>query len=109
MSLLSAFELRDPAAAERAARDATTLAERVGDADLELCAGSQLGVCLVEAGRLEEGMALLDEAMAAGLAREGERHHSPGGGRRHGVGPRPVARGRSALSMREQVNGPRPR
>ncbi|WP_217915457.1 hypothetical protein [Miltoncostaea marina] len=43
------------------------------DPDLELCAMSALGALLVDAGRVAEGFALLDEAMAASLAGEGRR------------------------------------
>jgi len=68
--LLRAHDTGDPAAAERWAREARELARRSGDADLELCALSQLGVSLVEMGRVEEGGSLLDEAMAASLAGE---------------------------------------
>ncbi len=44
-----------------------------GDADLELCALAGLGSLLVEGGRLEEGLGLLDEAMAGAFAGEGVR------------------------------------
>jgi DNA-binding CsgD family transcriptional regulator len=70
--LMRAHDSGDPAAAERWAREAGELARRFGDADLELCAVSQLGVSLVEMGRLHEGGSLLDEAMAASLGGECE-------------------------------------
>ena len=63
----------DPEAAERWARRAREVAARFGDADLELCALSQLGAALVQSGRMDEGIALLDEAMAGSLGGEGER------------------------------------
>ena len=71
--LLRAHDTDDPAEEEAWARWACELARRFADADLELCALSQLGASLVQTGRLEEGVALLDEAMAGSLAGEGER------------------------------------
>ncbi|HEX5503329.1 MAG TPA: response regulator transcription factor [Thermomicrobiales bacterium] len=71
--LLRAHDSDDPAAAERWARQARELAPHFGDTDLELCALSQLGASLVHLGRIEEGLALLDEAMAGSLAGEGQR------------------------------------
>lgn len=62
----------DPAAAERWARAAQALARECADGDLELCALSELGAALVEMGRVEEGAALLDEAMAGSLGGEVE-------------------------------------
>jgi DNA-binding CsgD family transcriptional regulator len=69
----SAASSGDPQAAERFARQARESARRFADADLELCALSEIGGALVEMGRLEEGAALLDEAMAGALGGEGER------------------------------------
>lgn len=60
-----------PEEGERHAREAQKIARRAGDADLGLCAMSELGAALVELGRVEEGSALLDEAMAGALAGEG--------------------------------------
>jgi ATP/maltotriose-dependent transcriptional regulator MalT len=62
----------DPQAAERWARQARGIARASSDADLELCAVSELGAALVELGRVDEGTALLDEAMAAALAGEAD-------------------------------------
>jgi DNA-binding CsgD family transcriptional regulator len=70
--LARAHDSDDPAAAERFAREACETARAVGDRDLELCALSQLGIALVDLGRVQEGAALLDEAMAASLGGEGE-------------------------------------
>src|SRR5262245_27313251 len=67
-----AHDSDDPAAAERWAREACDAARELRDADLELCALSQIGIALVDQGRVAEGAALLDEAMAASLAGEGE-------------------------------------
>jgi DNA-binding CsgD family transcriptional regulator len=61
----------DPAVAHGLAVRARELAHRFGDADLELCALSQMGGALVKLGRVEEGIALLDEAMAGALGGEG--------------------------------------
>lgn len=62
----------DPQAAAQWARKAREIAREAGDADLELCSVSELGAALVEAGRVQEGAALLDEAMAAALAGEAD-------------------------------------
>jgi DNA-binding NarL/FixJ family response regulator len=68
--LMRAHDSGDPAESERHAREARTLALRFEDVDLELCALSQLGVSLVEMGRVDEGGSLLDEAMIAALGGE---------------------------------------
>jgi DNA-binding CsgD family transcriptional regulator len=60
----------DPAARERHARDAIEIARRFGDRDLEFTAQALLGHAYVVTGRVEEGMALIDEAMAAVSAGE---------------------------------------
>jgi DNA-binding CsgD family transcriptional regulator len=70
--LARAHDSDDPASAERLAREACDAARATGDRDLDLCALSQLGIALVDLGRVEEGAALLDEAMAASLGGEGE-------------------------------------
>ena len=74
--LARAHDSDDATAAERWARDACDRARAFADADLELCALSQLGAALVQTGRVQEGIALLDEAMAGSLAGEGERPHT---------------------------------
>jgi len=71
VTLMAAGNPEDADEAERAAHEAIAIAEEVGDADLELCARSQLGACMVQRGLIEEGTALLDESMAAALAGEG--------------------------------------
>ena len=63
----------EPRAAEAHARAALTIAREGGDADLALCATCELGAALLELGALEEGASLLDRAMAAALARGGQR------------------------------------
>jgi DNA-binding CsgD family transcriptional regulator len=68
-SLASASD--DPHAALGYGREALEIARRYPDApgpSAELCALSEIGAALVEMGRVEEGTALLDEAMAASLA-----------------------------------------
>jgi DNA-binding CsgD family transcriptional regulator len=55
---------------EQHARRALQIAHDLTDPDLELDALGQLGNALVEGGRWEEGMALLDEAMAAAMGGE---------------------------------------
>jgi DNA-binding CsgD family transcriptional regulator len=62
----------DPAEAERLAREAIAIAHAVGDANLEIAAISQRGRALLACGRIDEGFACLDEAMAA--ATSGEVH-----------------------------------
>jgi hypothetical protein len=52
-----------PRTAEPFAREALALARRVADLNLELCALSQRGGALVLMGRVDEGAALLDEAI----------------------------------------------
>ena len=60
----------EPAEAERHARAALEIAQSLGDPDVECMALAQLGRALVSAGRVEEGMGLLDEAMAVALGGE---------------------------------------
>jgi hypothetical protein len=56
--LMRAHDCDDPGAGERWARQAREAARGSGDADLELCALSEAGACLVRAGRIDEGIAL---------------------------------------------------
>jgi DNA-binding CsgD family transcriptional regulator len=60
----------DPVVAERHARVALEVAHGLGDADVECMALAQLGRALVRQGRVDEGVALLDEAMAVALGGE---------------------------------------
>jgi DNA-binding NarL/FixJ family response regulator len=55
----------DPAERERCAMAALAIARRFGDRDLEFSARALLGHAYVSAGRVGEGMSLIDEAMAA--------------------------------------------
>jgi DNA-binding NarL/FixJ family response regulator len=66
----SANDNGEPRAAEAFAQQAIEIARGGDDADLVLCATSELGAALVGMGDLERGAALLDQAMAAALAGE---------------------------------------
>ena len=65
-----AYRMSDLDAAETMTVRAVELGRVGGDADLELGAMSQLGLIRVGQGRVVEGFALIDEAMAAALAGE---------------------------------------
>lgn len=60
----------DHEAAHAAATDAAGIAERFGDPDLLALAVHAQGLALVQRGRLDEGLGLLDEAMVAVTAGE---------------------------------------
>jgi len=66
-----AYDSEDPATSERLAREAGDFARLSRDTDLELCALSQIGAALVAQGRVPEGVACLEEALAGALAGEG--------------------------------------
>jgi ATP/maltotriose-dependent transcriptional regulator MalT len=66
-----AIDAGRPADGERLAREALEGARATGDVDLELCLVSEIGLALVDQGRTDEGVGLLDEAMVAALAGEG--------------------------------------
>lgn len=68
--LLAAYDASNPSSGERLAREALALAKDTDDLDLELSAASQIGVALIEQGRVEEGARWLDEAMAGALGGE---------------------------------------
>ncbi|MFN2525812.1 MAG: LuxR C-terminal-related transcriptional regulator [Actinomycetota bacterium] len=69
--LLEAGEADDPALAEERARQAQAIAGDSQDLDLELCALAQRGSAVIKQGRIDEGLVLLDEAMAGSLGGEG--------------------------------------
>jgi DNA-binding CsgD family transcriptional regulator len=71
VALVRGGAVGDSAEAERLSREALEQARRSGDPDLELCALSQIGSSLVTTGRIADGVALLDEAMAGSLGGEG--------------------------------------
>lgn len=62
----------NPGQHEALARQAHRRGRDSGDRDLELCALTQIGVALVDQGRITEGITFHDEAMAGALAGEGE-------------------------------------
>jgi len=55
----------DPVAQEAVCRQAWSLGRRHGDVDLECEAGGYVALMLVQAGRVEEGLLLFDEVLAA--------------------------------------------
>jgi DNA-binding CsgD family transcriptional regulator len=59
-----------PKERERHAREAMEIARRRDDSDLEVSALGQLGLARTLAGEIEEGMTILDEAMAAATGGE---------------------------------------
>lgn len=72
LQLAKANENIDPAVGEEMSRAALAFAKETGDIDLELCALSLIGSCLVAQGATDEGIALLDEALAGSLGGESE-------------------------------------
>ncbi len=70
LELARAERAREPAAVERLAASALALAVQTGDADLELRALGQLGLAQVSLGEVDNGLARLDEAMAAATGGE---------------------------------------
>src|ERR1700760_3274416 len=60
----------DPVESEALARQAAEIGRANGNSDLELMAMHAVGQALVQQGRTEEGMALLDEAMAGVIGGE---------------------------------------
>lgn len=69
--LIKAYDSSDPRLGEEWAREASELARQSSDLDLELCSLSQIGACLIDQGKVSDGIALLDEAMAGSLGGEG--------------------------------------
>ena len=70
--IANAVDSADSGQHEALARQAHQLGQTFGDRDLELCALSQIGVALIDQGKITEGMAFHDEAMAGALAGEGQ-------------------------------------
>jgi DNA-binding CsgD family transcriptional regulator len=66
----TAYVTEDPVESEALARQAAEIGRANGHSDLELMAMHAVGQALVQQGRTEEGMALLDEAMAAVIGGE---------------------------------------
>ena len=70
---VAANDSNEPTDAESYAREALEVARGTTDADLELCALSEMGAALMQKGRITDGTALLDEAMAGALGGEATR------------------------------------
>ena len=70
---VAANDANEPTPAREHAREALDVARRTGDTDLELCALSEIGTALVQAGNVGAGAALFDEAMAGALGGEAQR------------------------------------
>jgi DNA-binding NarL/FixJ family response regulator len=70
LSLARSERARDPAAAAELASEALAVALSAGDADLELRSLAQLGLAKVSRGAVDDGLAHLDEAMAAATGGE---------------------------------------
>ena len=67
----TAYVTADPVESEALARQAAEIGRATGNPDLELMAMHAVGQALVQQGRTEEGMSLLDEAMAGVIGGEG--------------------------------------
>jgi DNA-binding CsgD family transcriptional regulator len=67
----TAYVTDDPLESEALARQAADIGRANGNSDLELMAMHAVGQALVQQGRTEEGMSLLDEAMAGVIGGEG--------------------------------------
>ena len=67
----TAYVTDDPVESEALARQAAEIGRANGNSDLELMAMHAVGQALVQQGRTEEGMSLLDEAMAGVIGGEG--------------------------------------
>ncbi|HEY6629612.1 MAG TPA: LuxR C-terminal-related transcriptional regulator, partial [Acidimicrobiia bacterium] len=73
LSLARAGLETDPIRMADRADEALAAAREFGDAELEIRALAKTGLALVQSGRVDEGMAHLDEAMAAASAGEAEK------------------------------------
>jgi DNA-binding CsgD family transcriptional regulator len=67
----TAYVTDDPVESEALARQAVEIGRAAGNSGLELMAMHAVGQALVQQGRTEEGMSLLDEAMAGVIGGEG--------------------------------------
>ncbi len=67
----TAYVTDDPAQSEALARQAAEIGRANGNSGLELMAMHAVGQAMVQQGRIEEGMSLLDEAMAGVVGGEG--------------------------------------
>ena len=76
-ALMALFAEGDLEGAERLFESAFELAQRVGDPDVQILALSGKGRARIKSGRIEEGLALLDEATASAIS-GGVRPHATG-------------------------------
>jgi DNA-binding NarL/FixJ family response regulator len=76
VTLFRSSMLDDPAALEVHAAEAVAIARTHGDVDLEIISLAFAGLARVTLGRVEEGMACLDEAMAAATGGEVRSMHA---------------------------------
>jgi DNA-binding CsgD family transcriptional regulator len=67
----TAYVTEDPSQSEALARQAADIGRANGNSGLELMAMHAVGQAMVQQGRIEEGMSLLDEAMAGVVGGEG--------------------------------------
>ena len=70
LRLLETLHVPDAEVGRAGAADGAELGRRYGDADIFALAVQEEGHCLVRLGRIDEGLALLDEAMLAAVAGE---------------------------------------
>jgi DNA-binding CsgD family transcriptional regulator len=70
LALARSERTADPSVMEGHAREALDLAHEHNDADLEIRALARLGVAIVSAGRIDEGLELFNESMAAATGGE---------------------------------------
>ncbi len=70
LAIEDAKRTADPSASEQHSRLALEIAQELGNPDVECMALAQLGRAVVRQGRVEEGVALLDEAMTVALGGE---------------------------------------
>jgi ATP/maltotriose-dependent transcriptional regulator MalT len=70
LAIENAKRAEDPADAERHARSALAIAHELANQDVECMALAQIGRAVVGQGRVDDGLALLDEAMAVALGGE---------------------------------------
>ena len=69
-SAARSFLTDDPAEAERLAREVVDIGRAEGNTDLELLGMTAVGAAMVQQGRMADGLAMLDEVMAAAIGGE---------------------------------------
>jgi DNA-binding CsgD family transcriptional regulator len=70
LALGRTVQVTDPAEMAAHAREALSVARKYDDADLEIRALARLGLAVLSSGRVDEGLSLLSEAMAAATGGE---------------------------------------